>query len=96
VTANQTLFEIAGPARPVLTGERTALNFLQLLSATATAMRAHRRDFARETLRETGQTTGTHRQRFERGRGHTEGPADSLEREVSVPELDLDACRGRP
>jgi len=37
VTANQTLFEIAGPARPVLTGERTALNFLQLLSATATA-----------------------------------------------------------
>ena len=39
VTANQTLFEIAGPARPVLTGERTALNFLQLLSATATAAR---------------------------------------------------------
>ena len=32
VTANQTLFEIAGLARPVLTGERTALNFLQLLS----------------------------------------------------------------
>ena len=26
-----------GPARPVLTGERTALNFLQLLSGTATA-----------------------------------------------------------
>ena len=39
VTANQTLFEIAGLARPVLTGERTALNFLQLLSATATATR---------------------------------------------------------
>src|SRR6476661_2246652 len=39
VTANQTLFEIAGPARPVLTGERTALNFLQLLSATATSTR---------------------------------------------------------
>jgi nicotinate-nucleotide pyrophosphorylase (carboxylating) len=35
----QLLFEIAGPARPVLTGERTALNFLQLLSATATAAR---------------------------------------------------------
>jgi len=33
VTANQALFEIAGLARPVLTGERTALNFLQLLSA---------------------------------------------------------------
>ena len=41
VTANQTLFEIAGPARPVLTGERTALNFLQLLSATATATRGY-------------------------------------------------------
>jgi nicotinate-nucleotide pyrophosphorylase (carboxylating) len=37
VTAHQTLFEIAGLARPVLTGERSALNFLQLLSATATA-----------------------------------------------------------
>ena len=37
INANQTLFEIAGLARPVLTGERTALNFLQLLSATATA-----------------------------------------------------------
>jgi nicotinate-nucleotide pyrophosphorylase (carboxylating) len=41
VAANQTLFEIAGPARPVLTGERTALNFLQLLSATATATRSY-------------------------------------------------------
>jgi nicotinate-nucleotide pyrophosphorylase (carboxylating) len=28
-----------GPARPILTGERTALNFLQLLSGTATAAR---------------------------------------------------------
>ena len=37
--ARQTVFEIAGPARPVLTGERTALNFLQLLSATASATR---------------------------------------------------------
>jgi nicotinate-nucleotide pyrophosphorylase (carboxylating) len=41
VSAGQTLFEIAGPARPVLTGERTALNFLQLLSGTATAARAY-------------------------------------------------------
>jgi nicotinate-nucleotide pyrophosphorylase (carboxylating) len=41
VTANQTLFEIAGLARPVLTGERTALNFLQLLSGTATATRRY-------------------------------------------------------
>src|SRR6195256_5904885 len=39
ITPNQTLFEITGLARPVLTGERTALNFLQLLSATATAAR---------------------------------------------------------
>jgi len=30
------VFEIEGRARPILTGERTALNFLQLLSATAT------------------------------------------------------------
>jgi nicotinate-nucleotide pyrophosphorylase (carboxylating) len=41
VMPNQTLFEIAGLARPVLTGERTALNFLQLLSATATAARRY-------------------------------------------------------
>jgi len=41
VTANQILFEIAGLARPVLTGERIALNFLQLLSATATATRGY-------------------------------------------------------
>jgi nicotinate-nucleotide pyrophosphorylase (carboxylating) len=39
VAAGQALFEIAGAARPVLTGERTALNFLQLLSGTATATR---------------------------------------------------------
>ena len=37
VVANQLLFRVAGPARALLTGERTALNFLQLLSATATA-----------------------------------------------------------
>jgi nicotinate-nucleotide pyrophosphorylase (carboxylating) len=39
VRAQQVVFRIAGPARPVLTGERTALNFLQLLSGTATATR---------------------------------------------------------
>jgi nicotinate-nucleotide pyrophosphorylase (carboxylating) len=39
LAARQVVFAIAGPARPVLTGERTALNFLQLLSATATATR---------------------------------------------------------
>jgi len=35
VEPNQTLFTISGPARSILTGERSALNFLQLLSATA-------------------------------------------------------------
>ena len=39
VEANQTLFELAGRARSLLTGERSALNFLQLLSGTATRCR---------------------------------------------------------
>lgn len=39
--AGQTVFEIEGPARPILTGERTALNFLQTLSATATETRRY-------------------------------------------------------
>lgn len=37
---DETLCEIAGPARGILTAERTALNFLQTLSGTATT--AHR------------------------------------------------------
>jgi len=36
IAANHVIFDIAGAARPVLSGERTALNFLQLLSGTAT------------------------------------------------------------
>lgn len=36
VSANTVLCTLNGPARLLLTGERTALNFLQLLSATAT------------------------------------------------------------
>lgn len=36
VPAASVLCELEGPARSLLTGERTALNFLQLLSATAT------------------------------------------------------------
>lgn len=36
VNANTLLCEISGPARVLLTGERTALNFLQTLSGTAT------------------------------------------------------------
>jgi nicotinate-nucleotide pyrophosphorylase (carboxylating) len=40
LVADRAVVKLAGPARPILTGERTALNFLQTLSATATA--AHR------------------------------------------------------
>jgi nicotinate-nucleotide pyrophosphorylase (carboxylating) len=36
VAAGEMICEVRGPARAVLTGERTALNFLQLLSGTAT------------------------------------------------------------
>ena len=36
IEAGAVIFDIEGRARPILTGERTALNFLQLLSATAT------------------------------------------------------------
>jgi nicotinate-nucleotide pyrophosphorylase (carboxylating) len=36
VQDNEILCTLSGPARPLLTGERTALNFLQTLSATAT------------------------------------------------------------
>lgn len=39
VRADDLLCRVSGPARAILTGERTALNFLQLLSATATAAR---------------------------------------------------------
>ena len=39
LATDQVIFEIAGAARAVLTGERTSLNFLQLLSATATGAR---------------------------------------------------------
>ena len=37
IHADLPVLQISGPARPILTGERTALNFLQTLSATATA-----------------------------------------------------------
>jgi nicotinate-nucleotide pyrophosphorylase (carboxylating) len=37
ILADMPVLKIAGKARPILTGERTALNFLQTLSATATA-----------------------------------------------------------
>ena len=37
--ANQILAEVDGSARPIMSGERTALNFLQLLSGTASYTR---------------------------------------------------------
>lgn len=43
LAAGETLFQLQGPARGLLTGERTALNFLQTLSGTATRCR----DYAR-------------------------------------------------
>jgi nicotinate-nucleotide pyrophosphorylase (carboxylating) len=39
VVAGATVAVLRGPARPLLSGERTALNFLQALSATATTTR---------------------------------------------------------
>ena len=42
VTAGETLCHLKGPARTLLTGERTALNFLQTLSGTATRTAAYR------------------------------------------------------
>ena len=41
VEPGMVLCELDGPARGLLSGERCALNFLQLLSATATATRRH-------------------------------------------------------
>lgn len=41
IAPGQVLCELRGPARPLLSGERTALNFLQTLSATATVTRRY-------------------------------------------------------
>lgn len=40
-SANQVVFEVTGPAQALLTAERTALNFLQLLSGVATKTAAY-------------------------------------------------------
>jgi len=40
IAADAIVCELRGPARSILTGERTALNFLQTLSGTATATRS--------------------------------------------------------
>jgi len=42
ITAGQQLLSLEGPARGLLTVERTLLNFLQLLSGTATLARSYR------------------------------------------------------
>ncbi len=41
IEPDQTICTLAGPARPILTGERTALNFLQTLSGTASRARRY-------------------------------------------------------
>lgn len=43
IVAGTSLCEIEGPARALLTGERTALNFVQMLSAVATKARIYAR-----------------------------------------------------
>ena len=48
VAPNQLLFTVTGHARQILTGERTALNFLQTLSGTATRTR-HYSDLIKHT-----------------------------------------------
>jgi nicotinate-nucleotide pyrophosphorylase (carboxylating) len=41
LVANQLIYRLSGPARSLLTGERTALNLLQTLSGVATATRRY-------------------------------------------------------
>jgi len=41
IAADSITCELRGPARSIVTGERTALNFLQTLSGTATAVRSY-------------------------------------------------------
>lgn len=58
VTPNQVLCRFEGPARDLVTGERTALNFLQTLSGTATTANrfAKRIKGTRATVRDTRKT----------------------------------------
>ena len=48
ISAGSVICEVSGPARGLLTAERSALNFLQTLSGTATATRAYS-DLIRDT-----------------------------------------------
>ncbi|MCB1842651.1 MAG: nicotinate-nucleotide diphosphorylase (carboxylating), partial [Halioglobus sp.] len=58
ITAGAVLFSASGPARALLTGERSALNFLQLLSGTASACQRYARlvDGTRARLLDTRKT----------------------------------------
>jgi len=58
VTKDQLLCRLEGPARGMLTGERTALNFLQTLSGTATEARRYAEAVkgTRATIRDTRKT----------------------------------------
>ncbi|PVZ71958.1 carboxylating nicotinate-nucleotide diphosphorylase [Pelagibaculum spongiae] len=51
VSADSVLCNISGPARALLTAERPALNFLQTLSATATATAAYAKAIAHTSCR---------------------------------------------
>lgn len=51
ITPDQTICTLEGNARALLTGERTALNFLQTLSGTATAARQYAALVAGTTIR---------------------------------------------
>ncbi|WP_455380019.1 carboxylating nicotinate-nucleotide diphosphorylase [Acidihalobacter prosperus] len=51
ISSNTRLCTLEGPARPLLSGERTALNFLQTLSGTATTTRHYAQLLAGTTTR---------------------------------------------
>ena len=51
ISAGDVLFSFDGPARSLLTGERCALNFLQLLSGTATTCRRYANRVASTAVR---------------------------------------------
>ncbi len=51
IEAGQRVCTLSGPARPILTGERTALNFLQTLSGTATTTARYARAIAHTKCR---------------------------------------------
>jgi len=51
LAAGAVVCELSGPSRPLLSGERTALNFLQVLSGTATAASAYAAAIAGTTAR---------------------------------------------